>query len=180
MSEPVSELTIEPDPLPERVVVDYEQMLNVELSNVAPNTVATTLRLANVALIHLYADYGKQPIETTYGFKAEVCDDFSAKFKELKDKKRSDLTWKVKHAMASRSFLIDANADNYDEYYYESRIFMDNRPLFFEPFNHAMLEGYWDNKRQKKLQFKALDIPSHEQRQILLGGFAAFLNCLKQ
>lgn len=180
MREPAGELTIEPDPLPERAREDYEQILKAELANVTTNMVGTTLHLANVAFIHLYADYGESSAEITYGLHGEVCDDFSFKFKRLNPRKRSELTWEVKHSMARQSLLLDSDSDNYDEYYHESRLFMDNQPLFFEPFDHAMLKGHWDGQRQKKLKFEALDIPSPEQRQILLGGFATFLNFLKQ
>lgn len=180
MSKPVGELTIEPDPLPELAAVDYEQLLKNELANVVPNTGVTSLRLAGVALIHLYADYAESCAEPTYGLNAEVCDEISSRFKDLNDRNRSDLAWEVKHAMANQSLLLDANPNNYDEYYHESRVFMDNQPLFFEPFNYAMLKGSWCGRQQKELRFEASDIPSQEQRQILLGGFATFLNFLKQ
>jgi hypothetical protein len=180
MREPVGELTIEPDPLPERAIVDYEQILQVELANVAPNSGSTTLRLASAALIHLYADYGRKPSGTMYGFSAEMSGDLSLVYKKLTHVSRDNLTYEVKHAMARQSLAVDANLENYEEYYHESRVFMGNQPLFFEPFNHAMLKGYWVGRQENKLKFEALDVPSREQREILLGGFASFLTFLKQ
>lgn len=183
MRKPLGELTIEPDPLPEPVTVNYEQLLHAELANVAPNAGATSLKLANMALIYLYADYGEHSTGATYGLRAEVCDDASTRFKELDARKRDALAWEVKHAMARQSLLPvtpDEDPINYAEYYHESRVFMDNQPILFEPFSHAMLMGSWDKRRQNKLKFEALDIPTHEQRLILLGGFATFLNFLKQ
>jgi hypothetical protein len=180
MSKPVGELTIDPDPLPERVLANYEQILQQELANVTLNTAGTTLHLANTALIHLYADFGEKPSQTTFGFKADVSDGIALSYKNLTLIKREDLAWEVKHAMARQSMLFDSNPDNYEEYYHESRVFMTNQPLFFEPHDHAMLIGHWEKLRSERLRFEASDIPSHEQRQILLGGFATFMSYLKR
>lgn len=180
MREPIGELTIEPDPLPERVLDDYDHLLTAELATVSPYASGTTLRLADVALVHLYADYNTLPAKTVYGINATVADDIAASYKALSAIKRGDLAWEVKHAMARQSALLDVNQDSYEEYYHESRVFMDNQPLFFEPFDHAMLQGFWHGRRQNQLKFEALDIPSQEQRRILLGGFATFLTFLKQ
>jgi hypothetical protein len=180
MREPVGELTIEPDPLPVEEIVDYEQLLQVELAKVEPNSGSITLRLADVALIHMYAEYGQSPSEIMYGISAEIANDLALAYKKLTHASRDNLTCEIKHAMARRSLAVDEDLDKYEEYYYESRVFMDNQPLFFEPFDHAMLKGYWAGRQENKLKFEAVDIPTHEQRKILLGGFATFLTFLKQ
>lgn len=180
MSKPVGELTIEPDPLPETGVDNYEQQLQRELANLTPDIVGTTLYFGNTASVHLYADFDETSPQATFGFKTEVASEIALRYKHLTPKKREDLAWEVKHAMARQSMLFDSNLDNYAEYYHESRVFMAHQPLFFEPHDQAMLIGHWNKMRsEKKLCFEAYDIPSREQRQILLGGLATFMSFLQ-
>jgi len=168
MSKPVGELTIEPEPSPIGLPINYARFLRHDLLRES-RVVSTHLMLGQVARLHVFKE------DKSHSIKADIVSDVSERYRKLDQDARGDLVYKVKDAMARSALLIgESDTITHSELFNDTSAIMNHQPLLFEPYGGAMLIGDWD--RRSRLHFKATDVSSPEQRLILLGGLAAFIN----
>jgi hypothetical protein len=171
MSKPVGELTIEPEPSPGGEPINYARLFRHDLL-LEPRIVSTRVALAQVATLHLFKD------EDSYSIEADVADHIAAQYRTLDLSKRSSLEFKVKDGMAHSAQLLTGDIMTHDEFFDETSAIMNHQPLLFEPFEKSMLIGKWRSRYQ--LHFEATEVSSPEQRLILIGGLAAFINFMNE
>lgn len=171
MSKPVGELAIEPEPSPRGEMINYAQLLRHDVL-LRPDVVSTRITLPNMANLHLFKE------DDNYSIEADVADYVSAGYRSLSLDRRTSLEFKVKVGMARSARLLVGDMMTHEQLFEETSAVMNHQPLLFEPYESAMLMGRW--KPRQQLHFEASDISSPEQRLILLGGFAAFLNFMTE
>lgn len=171
MSKPVGELTIEPEPSPVGEPINYAQLLRHDLL-LEPRVVSTQFTLGQVALLHVFKE------GDSHSIRADIAGGVSACYRRLDQDARGTLVYKVKDAMARAALLVGDNTMTHGQFFGETSAIMNHQPLLFEPYEGVMLKGEWGKQRQ--LHFEAVNIASLEQRLVLLGGLAAFINFLNK
>ncbi|HEX7483745.1 MAG TPA: hypothetical protein VF281_01205 [Candidatus Saccharimonadales bacterium] len=172
MSKPVGELTIEPEPSPRVEPINYAQLLRHDLL-LEPRVVSTQFTLGKVALLHVFKE------GNSHSIRADIASSVGAHYCRLDQDARGDLVYKVKDAMARAALLVgDDHTMTHSQFFGETSAIMNHQPLLFEPYEGVMLKGEWGKQRQ--LHFEAVNIASLEQRLVLLGGLAAFINFMNK
>ena len=172
MSKPVGELTIEPEPSPRGESINYARLLRHDLL-LKPEVVSTRVNLAQVASLHLFRE------GESYSVEGEIANCIGTRYRKLENEARCTLEYKVKNAMAYSALLLDdSNTATHSQFFNESSAIMNNQPLWFEPYENAMLKGTWGPRQ--RLYLEASEVSSPEQRLILLGGLAAFINFMNE
>ena len=172
MSKPVGELTIEPEPSPGGEPINYARLLRHDLLR-EPRIVSTQFRLGDAAMLHVFREGDGHLI------KADMARHVSQRYRTLDQEARGTLVYKVKDAMARSALLIGNDLKTtHSQLFGDTSAIMNHQPLLFEPYDGAMLKGAWNN--QRRLHFETEDLCTTEQRLVLLGGLAAFINFLNE
>lgn len=172
MSKPVGELTIEPEPSPVGESINYAQLLRHELL-LEPRVVSTQFTLGQVAMLHVFKE------GDSHSIRADITSSIGARYYKLDQDARGNLVYRVKDAMARSALLVDDDHTmTHSQVFSETSAIMNHQPLLFEPYEGVMLKGEWGKQRQ--LHFEAVNITSLEQRLVLLGGLAAFINFMNK
>ena len=172
MSNPVGESLSEPDPEPS----PYQDALfnahdELKIYPPYPKYVNQTREFE----VHLYDDYERIEVEASlYGSLVD-------RYMQLDSDERFALERHIKSAMGQTAALLvqDELIDSHSEK--GSIALINNLPVIFEPMNHAMLVGKWDDEWEKrKMNIRSQFIETREQQRMLLGGLAAMVTYLEQ
>lgn len=170
MSNPVGESLPEPDPEPS----PYQAALfsahdQLKICPPYPQYVNGTREFE----VRLFDDYDNIEIEASlYGSLVE-------KYLRLDNDDQFELADHVKRTIGkTASSLYDRDLISACEN--EPIVLINNLPVVFEPVNHAMLVGEWEDWEKKKMNIRSQFIESREQQRLLLGGLAAFVTYLEQ
>lgn len=172
MSNPVGESLSEPDPEPS----PYQDALfnahdELQIYPPYPKYINQTREFE----VHLYDDYERIEVEASlYGSIVE-------RFLQLDSDDRFELEHHIKLAMGRTATTLVHSALLDSEHGKGSIALINNLPVLFEPTNHAMLVGKWDDDlEKKKMNIQSQFIETREQQRILLGGLAAMVTYLEQ
>lgn len=123
--------------------------------------------------VHLFDDYDNIEIEASlYGGLVE-------KYLKMDNDDQFELADHVKRTIGKTARLL-YGAHALPEPVSEPIVLINNLPVIFEPMNHAMLVGEWEDWEKKKMNIRSQFIENRDQQRLLLGGLAAFVTYLEQ
>jgi hypothetical protein len=117
--------------------------------------------------------------ENSIEIEASIYGGLIEKYRGLNSDEQFELADRIERTMgrmAKRLLLVD----NMVERNNESVALINHLPVMFEPINHAMLVGQWEDWTCKKMNIRSLFIQSRVQQRLLLGGFVSFVTYLEQ
>jgi hypothetical protein len=170
MSNPVGELTIEPEPSPfHDDLFDAHDSLAMHPYPPYPTVVNKT----GESVVRLFDDYDNIEIEASlHGSLVDA-------YHRLDNEQQFELARHIESAMGQ--VAISLFGADYDDFCKKETIsLINNLPVLFEPINNAMLVGEWEDWEKKKMHIRSQFITDYDQQCLLLGGLAAFVTYLEQ